>query len=94
MMLEPPVDLATFEARAEQVAETLKALGNARRLMLLCKLVEHGEVTVSNLARDVGMLVEWCDANHHGRRCSFSSTGSIRGRRERQPRGQWQGDPL
>lgn len=55
MMLEPPVDLATFEARAEQVAETLKALGNTRRLMLLCKLVEHGEVTVSNLARDVGM---------------------------------------
>ena len=40
------MDLATFEAKAEQVADTLKAIGNVRRLMLLCKLVEHGEVTV------------------------------------------------
>ena len=43
MMLKPPMDLATFEAKAGQVADTLKAIGNARRLMLLCKLVEHGD---------------------------------------------------
>lgn len=33
----------------------LKALGNGRRLMVLCKLVEHGERTVTDLAVDVGL---------------------------------------
>lgn len=60
MMLKPPMDLATFEAKAGQVACTLKAIGNARRLMLLCKLVEHGEVTVGDLARDVGLSQSAC----------------------------------
>lgn len=59
-MLKPPMDLATFEAKAGQVAETLKAVGNARRLMLLCKLVEHGELTVGDLARDVGLSQSAC----------------------------------
>ncbi|WP_029934778.1 ArsR/SmtB family transcription factor [Sphingomonas sp. UNC305MFCol5.2] len=59
-MLKPPMDLATFEAKAGQVADTLKAIGNARRLMLLCKLVEHGEVTVGDLARDVGLSQSAC----------------------------------
>ena len=58
-MLEP-MDLETFETRASGVADTLKALGNARRLMLLCKLVEHGEVTVGDLARDVGLSQSAC----------------------------------
>ena len=60
MMLKPPMDLATFEAKAGQVADTLKAIGNARRLMLLCKLVEHGEMTVGDLARDVGLSQSAC----------------------------------
>jgi len=59
-MLKPPMDLATFEAKAGQVADTLKAIGNARRLMLLCKLVEHSEVTVGDLARDVGLSQSAC----------------------------------
>ncbi len=59
-MLKPPMDLATFETKAGQVADVLKALGNARRLMLLCKLVEHGEMTVSDLARDVGLSQSAC----------------------------------
>ena len=59
-MMKPPMELATFEAKATQVADTLKAIGNARRLMLLCKLVEHGEVTVSDLARDVGLSQSAC----------------------------------
>lgn len=59
-MLKPSMDLATFEAMAGQVADTLKAIGNARRLMLLCKLVEHGEVTVGDLARDVGLSQSAC----------------------------------
>lgn len=59
-MLKPAMDLATFEAKAAQVAETLKAIGNARRLMLLCKLVEHGEMTVGDLARAVGLSQSAC----------------------------------
>ncbi len=60
MMLRPPMDMATFEKKAGEVAETLKAIGNARRLMLLCKLVEHGETTVTDLARDVGLSQSAC----------------------------------
>ena len=60
MMTKAPMDLATFEAKAGQVADTLKAIGNARRLMLLCKLVEQGEATVSGLARDVGLSQSAC----------------------------------
>lgn len=59
-MPKPPMDLASFEAKAGQVADTLKAIGNARRLMLLCKLVEHGEVTVGDLSRDVGLSQSAC----------------------------------
>lgn len=33
----------------------LKAIGNRRRLMMLCKLVEHGERSVTDLANDVGL---------------------------------------
>ncbi|MGE3744192.1 MAG: ArsR/SmtB family transcription factor [Sphingomonadaceae bacterium] len=53
-MLKPPMDLATFETKAGEVAQILKAIGNARRLMLLCKHVEHGERTVGDLVADVG----------------------------------------
>lgn len=59
-MLKPPMDMAAFEKKAGTVADMLKAIGNARRLMLLCKLVEHGEVTVSDLARDVGLSQSAC----------------------------------
>lgn len=59
-MFQQPMDLATFEEKAGQVADTLKAIGNARRLMLLCKLVEHGEMTVGDLARDVGLSQSAC----------------------------------
>ncbi|UZK69878.1 metalloregulator ArsR/SmtB family transcription factor [Sphingomonas sp. S1-29] len=59
-MLKPPLDLAAFETKAAEVADMLKAIGNARRLVLLCKLVEHGEVTVSDLARDVGLSQSAC----------------------------------
>ena len=59
-MIRPPMDLATFEAKAGHVADMLKAIGNGRRLMLLCKLVEHGEMTVGDLARDVGLSQSAC----------------------------------
>lgn len=54
-MLKPPMDLATFETKAGQVAKLLKAMANTRRLMVLCKLVEHGELTVSDLAREISL---------------------------------------
>jgi ArsR family transcriptional regulator, virulence genes transcriptional regulator len=55
MMIRPSMDLATFETKAGEVSTLLKAMGNARRLMVLCKLVEHGEMTVSDLAHEVGL---------------------------------------
>jgi DNA-binding transcriptional ArsR family regulator len=54
-LVKPPMDLATFAARADEVAGLLKALGNQRRLMALCKLAEHGEMTVNDLAGEVGL---------------------------------------
>lgn len=52
-MLKPPMEFATFEKKADEVARALKAIANTRRLMVLCKLVEHGERTVGDLADDV-----------------------------------------
>ena len=49
------MDLTTFEKKADDVAQMLKAIGNPRRLMVLCKLVEHGERTVGDLVGDVGL---------------------------------------
>lgn len=54
-MLKSPMDLATFEKKADTVAQILKAIGNSRRLMVLCKLVEYGERTVGDLANDVDL---------------------------------------
>lgn len=53
--MKQPMDLATFEAKATMVAALLKAVANPRRLMVLCKLVEHGEMTVGDLATAVGL---------------------------------------
>jgi ArsR family transcriptional regulator, virulence genes transcriptional regulator len=44
-----------FERRAAEVADVLRALGNERRLMILCKLVEWGEASVTTLAEEVGL---------------------------------------
>ena len=54
-MLKPPMDLATFVTNAGEVSTLLKAMANTRRLMVLCKLVEHGEMTVGDLAREVAL---------------------------------------
>ena len=48
-------ELEVFEARAGAVAEQLKALANQRRLMVMCQLVEHGEMRVTDLAAAVGL---------------------------------------
>jgi len=54
-MPNAPSDLKTFEANAAQVANTLRALANERRLMVLCKLVDWGEANVGSLAEAVGL---------------------------------------
>ena len=54
-MLKPPMDLPTFEAHAGEVAALLGALGNRRRLMVMCKLAEQREMSVTTLAEEVGL---------------------------------------
>lgn len=49
------MDTEALEAKAEEVAAVLRALGNERRLMILCKLVEWGEANVTALAEAVGL---------------------------------------
>jgi DNA-binding transcriptional ArsR family regulator len=49
------MDIADFEANVLEVAGILRALGNERRLMILCKLVEAGEMTVGALVDAVGL---------------------------------------
>ena len=54
-MSSPKLAVLDFEQRAAEVADILRALANERRLMILCKLVEHGEATVGALVDDVGI---------------------------------------
>lgn len=54
-MIKPQMDLAAFETNAGEVSTLLKAMANTRRLMVLCKLVEHGEMTVGDLALEVAL---------------------------------------
>lgn len=54
-MLAAPLDPATFARRAAGVAATLRALANQHRLMVLCRLVEHGEMNVGDLAGGLGL---------------------------------------
>jgi ArsR family transcriptional regulator len=49
------LDLKTFEARAAEAARLLKALANEKRLMILCKLIEAGEASVSRLSGAVDL---------------------------------------
>ena len=53
--LKAPLDPAAFEAHAGMVADLLKALGNTRRLMVMCKLAEHREMNVGTLAEELGI---------------------------------------
>jgi ArsR family transcriptional regulator len=47
--------LAGFEEKAAEAAGMMKALGNEKRLMILCKLLEHGEMSVMTLTAQVGL---------------------------------------
>ena len=50
-----PDQIQELEQSAAEVAPILRALGNERRLMIVCKLVEWGEGNVTSLAEAVGL---------------------------------------
>ena len=47
--------MADFAKRAAEAAGLLKALANEKRLMILCKLLEQGEMSVMSLCDNVGL---------------------------------------
>ena len=47
--------MADFSERAGEAAGLLKALANEKRLMILCKLLEQGEMSVMSLCDKVGL---------------------------------------
>jgi ArsR family transcriptional regulator, virulence genes transcriptional regulator len=47
--------LADFEANATKAANLMKALGNEKRLMILCRLLKAGEMSVMPLSDAVGL---------------------------------------
>jgi ArsR family transcriptional regulator, virulence genes transcriptional regulator len=49
------MDLNEFAARAAEAAGMIKALANEKRLMILCRLLEAGEMNVTGLADAVGL---------------------------------------
>jgi ArsR family transcriptional regulator, virulence genes transcriptional regulator len=48
-------DPAELERKAEEVAGLLSAISNPRRLIILCKLAQAGEMTVSGLLQGLGL---------------------------------------
>lgn len=50
-----PAQLADFETQADVVGGMLKSLANQRRLMVMCQLVEGGEMRVTDLAAAAGL---------------------------------------
>lgn len=49
------MSLDGFEEKASEAAAMLKALANEKRLMILCKLLENGEMSVMALTGEVGL---------------------------------------
>ena len=49
------IDPTALQAKADEVADLLRAIANDRRLLILCKLVEVGEATVGSLAEEVDL---------------------------------------
>jgi len=54
-MIGVALEIQGLERKAEVVANVMKSLSNPRRLLLLCKLVEVGRMSVGELARAVGL---------------------------------------
>ncbi len=49
------MEIGELEAQAGQISGVLRALGNAARLLLLCRLTEQGEATVGSLVGTGGL---------------------------------------
>jgi ArsR family transcriptional regulator len=49
------MDMSAFEDNAAEAAQVLKLLANERRLLILCRLVIDGEMSVRPLADAVGL---------------------------------------
>jgi ArsR family transcriptional regulator, virulence genes transcriptional regulator len=49
------LSLADLEVQASKAARIMKSLGNEKRLMILCKLMELGEMSVIPMAEAVGL---------------------------------------
>jgi ArsR family transcriptional regulator len=54
-LLPRTFDPGALERKAAATAALLRALGNQRRLMILCRLVEQGEASVRELSEAVGL---------------------------------------
>jgi DNA-binding transcriptional ArsR family regulator len=54
-MLAESFDPAILSDRAAEVAKVLKALGNQRRLLVLCDLAQRGTATAGELAARAGL---------------------------------------
>lgn len=56
-MLSPKMhpDVLSLEAEAAKVAELLQLIGNEKRLLILCRLVEQGEANVGSLLSSIGL---------------------------------------
>jgi ArsR family transcriptional regulator, virulence genes transcriptional regulator len=53
--MDEAMSLEAFERNASEVAAVLRSLANRRRLMVLCRLAEHGEMRVGDLAEAAGL---------------------------------------
>lgn len=54
-MLDLPQNIQALEEKAADIATLLKAMGNEKRLVILCQLVAHGEMSVGALADTIGL---------------------------------------
>jgi ArsR family transcriptional regulator len=73
-------EVGQLERRAEKIAGTLKSLGHDGRLLVLCELVRHGEVTAGSLT-GIGGLSQSALSQHLSR---MRDEGLVTYRREGQ----------
>lgn len=55
MNISPPTPISDIAAHAREAADLMRLLAHDRRLLLLCHLMQEGEVTVGALADRVGL---------------------------------------
>ena len=63
---------AAMHARAVETARLLRALGNTRRRLILCRLCTRGEASAAQLAEELGLGLSAL-SQHAPRACSASA---------------------